>query len=96
MDSRATPYTHGVRTWVKVTIGSAALAALALVALAGTGAYFVLRTLETRNSTEADATRELDALRGRFAGRPPLVEIMMPAPEIFASTGQPAPTRNLS
>ena len=64
-----------MRTWVKVTIGSASLAALALVALAGTGAYFVLRTLETRNSTEAGATAELDALRGRFAGRPPLVEI---------------------
>ena len=64
-----------MRTWVKITIGGAALAALAFIALAGTGAYFVLRTLDTRTATEADAMRELDALRGRFGARPPLVEI---------------------
>jgi hypothetical protein len=64
-----------VRTWAKVTIGGAVLAALAFVALAGTGAYFVLRSLDTSTSTEGDAMRELDALRGRFGARPPLVEI---------------------
>jgi hypothetical protein len=69
------PYTRDVRTWVKVTIGGAALVALAYIVLAGTGAYFVLRNLDTRTTTEADATRELDALRGRFGARPPLVEI---------------------
>lgn len=64
-----------MRTWAKVTIGGAVLAALVFIALAGTGAYFVLRTLDTSTSTEADAMRELDALRGRFGARPPLVEI---------------------
>jgi hypothetical protein len=64
-----------VRTWAKVTLGVAALVALAYLALAGTGAYFVLRHLDTRSSTEAAAMRELDALRGRFGARPPLVEI---------------------
>jgi hypothetical protein len=35
----------------------------------------VLRHLDTRSATEAETMREVEAVRARFAGRPPLVEV---------------------
>src|SRR6478736_5726267 len=64
-----------MRTWVKVTIGGGVLAAVALAALAGTGAYFVLRHMEKRPGGEAEAVQAIDAVRARFGSRTPLVEI---------------------
>jgi hypothetical protein len=67
-----------MRTWVKVTIGGAIIAVAGFLALAGTGAYFAFRHMETRPSTEADAKREIDAVRTRFQGRQPLLELINP------------------
>jgi hypothetical protein len=65
-----------MRTWVKVTIGGVALVVLAFAALAGTGAYFFFRHLETRSATETDVRKDFDAVRARFAARPPMIEIV--------------------
>ncbi|MGE5833866.1 MAG: hypothetical protein ACM4AI_05265 [Acidobacteriota bacterium] len=65
-----------MRTWVKVTIGGAALVILGISALAGTGAYFFLRHLETRSATEVEVKKEIESIRTRFAGRPPMLEIV--------------------
>lgn len=67
-----------MRTWVKVTLGGAALAAVAFAALAGTGVYFVLHGMERRTGSAADAVQAIDAVRPRFGSRPPLVEIVDP------------------
>jgi len=67
-----------MRTWVKVTLGGVALIAVALVALAGTGAYFVLRHMEKRAGSEAEAVKAIDAVKARFPPRPPLVELADP------------------
>ena len=67
-----------MRTWVKVTLGGVLLGLIAIGALAGTGAYFVFRNLETHPAGETEALREIDALKARFAGRQPLVEIGNP------------------
>jgi hypothetical protein len=67
-----------MRTWVKATLGGVALIAVALVALAATGAYFVLRHMEKRAGSEADAVRAIDTVKARFGSRPPLVEIIDP------------------
>lgn len=67
-----------MRTWVKVTISSAALVILGFSVLAGTGAYFFFRHLETRSATEADAKKEIESVRARFAGRPPMIDILDP------------------
>lgn len=64
-----------MRTWVKITLCVVALFVTAFLALAGTGAYFVLRHLDTRTATEAETIREVEAIRARFAGRAPLVEV---------------------
>lgn len=65
-----------MRTWVKVTIAGVVVAFVGIAALAGTGAYFVFRNLDTRSASEADTRRDFDAIRARFVGRPPLVEIV--------------------
>ena len=67
-----------MRTWVKVTLGGVALIALALVALAGTGAYFVFRHMDQRTGSEAEAIRAIDTVKARFGTRPPLIEINDP------------------
>ena len=65
-----------MRTWVKVALGGVLLAVVAFGVLAGTGSYYFLRHLETGDAGEADVRSELDALRARFPGRPPLIEIV--------------------
>jgi hypothetical protein len=67
-----------MRTWVKATLGGVALIAVALVALGATGTYFVLRHMEKRARSEADAVQAIDAVKARFGSRPPLVEIIDP------------------
>ena len=67
-----------MRTWVKVTLGGVALIVAAVMALAGTGAYFVLRDMDKRTAAEAEATQACDAVKARFGPRPPLVEIVDP------------------
>src|SRR5689334_6087604 len=65
-----------MRTWVKATIGGLALLAVAVMALAATGAYFVVRHMEKRAGSEAEAVQTIDAVKARFGSRPPLVEII--------------------
>ena len=67
-----------MRTWVKATLGGVALVAVAVLALAATGAYFVFRGMEKRAAAEAEAVQAIDAVKARFGTRPPLVEIVDP------------------
>src|SRR5829696_8565888 len=67
-----------MRTWVKATLGGVAVILIALVVLAGTGAYLVLRHMEKRVGGEAEAVQEIDAVKARFGPRPPLIEIADP------------------
>ena len=64
-----------MRKWVKVTLSLVAVGAFLFMVLAGTGAYYVFRHLDTRSVAEADTKNEFDAVRIKFAGRKPLVEI---------------------
>lgn len=67
-----------MKTWAKVTIAGASVVFLGFAALAGTGAYYVFRHLDRRPAAEADTRRDFDTIRKRFAGRPPLIEIVNP------------------
>ena len=64
-----------MRKWVKVTLSLAAVAALLFTVLAGAGAYYVFRHLDTRSAAEADTKDDFDAIRTKFKDRAPLVEI---------------------
>ena len=67
-----------MRTWHKAAL-AVVIAIIAIVAvLAGTGAYYVLRSLEKKVSSEAEANKEIDAVRGRYGQRAPLVEVVDP------------------
>jgi hypothetical protein len=65
-----------MRTWVKVTIAGVAVVVLGLAALAGMGAYFVLRHVDTRSANAVEAQREFDAVHAKFGARPPLIEVV--------------------
>jgi hypothetical protein len=67
-----------MRTWQKATLGGFIVIAVAFAALAGTGAWFVLRNLDKKVLSEADANTEMDALRKRYLPRAPLIEIVDP------------------
>ncbi len=67
-----------MRTWVKATLGGVALIVVALVALAATGAFFVLRHMEKRAGSESEAVKAIDTVEARFGLRPPLIEILDP------------------
>jgi hypothetical protein len=67
-----------MRTWVKATLGGVALIAVVLLALAAMGLYFVVRHMEKRAGSEAEAVQAIDAVKARFGSRPPLVEIIDP------------------
>jgi len=67
-----------MRKWVKVTIGGVALVVLALAALGGTAAYYVMRNLEERPAGEAEAVKLIEGVKARFGPRPPLIEVADP------------------
>ena len=67
-----------MRTWVKATIGVVVVIAIAVAILTATGAYFVFRNMEQRTSAEAEADKEIEAIKVRFGTRPPLIEIANP------------------
>ena len=65
-----------MRKWLKVTLWGVAILAVGFMILAGTGAYYVFRNLETRTATEADTKADFEAVRARFTGRAPMVEVV--------------------
>ncbi len=67
-----------MRRWVKFSLAGLAVIVVAFGVLAGTGAYFVLRNLDTRSATEPETLREFDLIRARFGARQPLLEIVNP------------------
>jgi hypothetical protein len=67
-----------MRTWIKATIGGAALVAVCILALGGTAGYYVFRSFEKTHASEAAAILEMDGIKARFGVRPPLVEIINP------------------
>jgi hypothetical protein len=67
-----------MRKWVKWTLAAFVGAVVLFVVLAGVGAYYVFRHLETGATTEVVTLKEFDTIRARFPDRLPLVEIVNP------------------
>ena len=65
-----------MRKWLKVTLWGVAILAVGFMILAGTGAYYVFRNLETRTATEADTKKDFEVVRTRFATRAPMIEVV--------------------
>jgi hypothetical protein len=67
-----------MRTWVKATLGGVALIVVAAIVLGATAAYFIFHSMEKREAAEAEAVQAIDAVKGRFGARAPLIEIVDP------------------
>lgn len=67
-----------MRTWAKATFWVLGVVAAGIAVLAGTGAYFVFRHMDTRAGGEAEAIQAIEAVKARYGSRPPLVEIVDP------------------
>jgi hypothetical protein len=80
-----------MRTWQKATLGVVITIIVIVAALAGTGAYFVLRHLEKTVTSEAEANKVMDAVRSRYAPRVPLVEISDPRSGDIRINREPGP-----
>lgn len=65
-------------TWLKFTLGGLILIAVCVLALAGTGGYFVFRNLERTQVAELESVKAIEAVKARFGQRPPLIEIVDP------------------
>lgn len=63
------------KTWVWVLVGVLVVGLVGLVALAGAGAYFVMRHIQTEPAVGADALRAFESARAPFAGAPPLYQV---------------------
>jgi len=80
-----------MRTWQKATLGVVAVVVVVVAAIGGTGAYFALRHLEKRIAGEADANKDMDEIRRRYAPRVPLIEVVDPARGDIRINRDPAP-----
>ena len=64
-----------VKTWVWVVVGIVVVGILGLVAMAGIGFYFASQHIDTRRASPETAARDFEAVRARFTGQPPLIEL---------------------
>jgi hypothetical protein len=63
------------RTWLWVLIGLALTFVLGIVAVAGTGIYFVSHHFNSKTTTTAAATQSMDDVRAGFKGQTPLMRL---------------------
>jgi hypothetical protein len=63
------------RTWVSVLIAAVIIVGMLAAAAVGGTAYFFYNHIHTQSAETADAAREFEAARGRFAGQQPLIEM---------------------
>ncbi|MBA2304834.1 MAG: hypothetical protein H0W08_19690 [Acidobacteria bacterium] len=77
-----------LKTWIWVVIGVVAVCILFVIAMAGAGIYFVSQNVETRTATATGAAGEFDAVRARFSGQKPLIELDERGQFLKANTGR--------
>jgi len=77
-----------VKTWIWVVVGIVVVCILLVIAMAAAGIYFVSRNFEARTATVAGAATEFDAVRAKFAGQKPLIELDERGRFLKANTGR--------
>ena len=80
-----------LKTWVWVVIGIAAVCILFVIAMAGAGIYFFSQNIKTTRATAATAAQEFDAVRARFEGQRPLIELDAAGNLMRSNTDREAP-----
>ena len=80
-----------LKTWIWVIVGIIAVCILFVIAMAGAGFYYVSRHVDTTRATPAAAQQEFDAVRARFQGVTPLIELDAKGDFLRAHTDRDAP-----
>ena len=81
-----------VKTWVWIVVGVIAIGILGIVALAAAGLWFVRSHVDVKQTTAAAATSDFEAVRARFTGTRPLIELDERGDFIRANTDRPGST----
>jgi hypothetical protein len=63
------------KTWIWIIAGCLGFCVLVLLAIAGTGVYFVSQHINARRTSSVDALHEFEAARAMFKDRQPLLEL---------------------
>ena len=64
-----------VKAWVWVIVAVVVIGVLCVVAMAGIGLYFFSQHVETRSASPANAARDFEQVKTRFADQKPLIEL---------------------
>lgn len=64
-----------VKTWVWVIVGVFVVGILCVIAMAAAGIYYFTQNIEARKATPTVAASEFNAVRERFRGQKPLIEL---------------------
>lgn len=80
-----------VKTWIWVIVGIAGVGILCVIAMAAAGIYYFTQNIEARKATPAVAASEFDAVRERFRGQKPLIELDERGRFLRSNTDRPAP-----
>ena len=78
-----------VRTWIWVVAGIVAVGILGIVAMAAAGLWFVRSHVDIRSTSVAAVSTDFDAVRVRFTGQKPLIELDERGDFIRANTDRP-------
>jgi hypothetical protein len=78
------------RSWVPVVVGLAAACAVLLIALIAFGAFFYTRHVQIGTTANEPAREEFAAVRQRFAGEQPLVELREDGVQLHQRTARPS------
>ena len=81
-----------VKTWVWVVVGVVAVGILGIVAMAAAGLWFVRSHVNIQSTTAVAASSDFDAIRARFSGQKPLIELDERGDFVRANTDRPAGT----
>jgi hypothetical protein len=80
-----------VKAWIWVVIAVVVIGVLCVVAMAGIGLYFFSQHVETRSASPANAARDFEQVKARFAGQKPLVELDEHGRYLRSNTDRTAP-----
>ena len=80
-----------LKTWIWVVVGVCTVCILFVIAMAAAGIYYFTKNIEARKATPTVAATEFDAVRTRFHGQRPLIELDERGRFLRSNTGRPAP-----
>lgn len=81
-----------LKTWVWIVVGIAVCGVLLVIAMAGAGIYFASQHIKATHATATSAAAEFEAVRAKFAGQKPLIELDAHGDFLRANTDRPGGT----